>query len=189
MSVEASTRVLDLRSVFGLTATITVSAEATGGACVEMDCVADTGSATIIHKHPTQTETYEVLRGCLEVYHQGTWHSLNSGESFVVRAGEVHGFRNSSPEPVRFRNRHEPALGFQAHLETLDQLVRAGKVRNTRSITSLIYMSLSAVEHRPDVAVRPPQRVIDTLAFIGRKLGYRLPDAEARGISAATNES
>lgn len=39
---------------------------------------------------------------------------------------------------------------------------------------SLIYMSMSAVKHLPDVAVKPPQWVVHVLAFVGRRLGYRL---------------
>ncbi|CAN5835216.1 hypothetical protein BH23ACT11_BH23ACT11_15620 [soil metagenome] len=37
-----------------------------------------------------------------------------------------------------------------------------------------MYMSMSAVEHRPDVTVKPPQWVVNAMAFIGRHLGYTL---------------
>src|SRR5215217_6899544 len=64
-------KVLDLRSVFGLRATVTVPSGATGGAYVEMDVTAQPGSATTIHYHPEQEETYRVLEGTLEVFCDG----------------------------------------------------------------------------------------------------------------------
>ncbi len=95
--------------------------------------------------------------------------------------GVAHGAAGSGnrvPEhgetPVRFLNVHSPALASQKHLETLDRLVRAGKIRGTKDPRSLIYMSMSAAEYRPDVTVKPPPWVARVLAFIGRRLGYTL---------------
>lgn len=59
-------------------------------------------------------------------------------------------------------------------METLDRLARAGKIRGTKDVRSIIYMSISAVTYRPDVAVKPPQWMVDTMAFIGRRLGFSL---------------
>ncbi len=174
MMSEAREKVLDLRSVFGFEARVTAPAGATGGEYVEMDVMAQPGSGTLIHRHPEQEETYRVLEGTLEVFRDGRWHAVPAGESFAVSRGTVHGFRNASGAPVRFLNVHRPALAFQEHLETLDRLRKEGKIRETKDPRSLIYMSMSAIEHRPDVAVKPPQWVIRGLAFIGRRLGYRL---------------
>lgn len=174
MSIDVEASTLDLRAVFGLTARVTMSSEATGGAYVEMDCTAEPGSSTIIHYHPHQEETYSVVDGRLEVFLDGRWRALQSGETLTVPVGAVHGFRNSGPEPVHFRNRHSPALGFQAHLQTLDRLAREGKVRSLKDPRSLVYMSMSAERHQPDVAVRPPQWVVRAMALIGRRLGYQL---------------
>jgi quercetin dioxygenase-like cupin family protein len=174
MSGEMRAPILDLSSVFGLTARVTTPAATTGGAYVEMDCTAAPGSRTMIHRHPQQEETYDVLEGTLEVFRDGQWRAVGAGESLTVPPGTVHGFRNTGDLPVRFLNKHQPARGFQAHLETVDRLVRAGKVRGTQDPRSLIYLAMSAVEHRPDVAVRPPQWVVHALAFVGHRLGYRL---------------
>lgn len=128
----------------------------------------------MIHYHPEQEETYRVLEDTLEVFRDGRWNAVPAGESLTVPRGAVHGFRNASEAPVRFLNVHRPALVVQEHLETLDRLIRAGKIRGTKDPRSLIHMSMSAVEHRPDVAVKPPKWVIRGLAFIGRRLGYKL---------------
>lgn len=128
----------------------------------------------MIHYHPEQEETYRVLEDTLEVFRDGRWNAVPAGESLTVPRGAVHEFRNASEAPVRFLNVHRPALVVQEHLETLDRLIRAGKIRGTKDPRSLIHMSMSAVEHRPDVAVKPPKWVIRGLAFIGRRLGYKL---------------
>lgn len=94
----------------------------------------------------------------------------------TVPPGAVHAFRNAGEAPVRFLNVHRPALAFQQHLETLDRLIRAGKIRGTKDPRSLIHMSMSAMEYRPDVTVKPPQWVVRGFAFIGRRLGCRLND-------------
>ena len=88
----------------------------------------------------------------------------------------MHAWRNASGRPIRFRNVHRPALGVQAHLETLDRLARAGKVRGTIDPRAIMHMSMSAVRHRPDVTVKPPQWVVNAMAFIGRRLGFTLDD-------------
>jgi mannose-6-phosphate isomerase-like protein (cupin superfamily) len=172
---EQAGKVLDLRAVFGLTATIVTPASVADGEAVVMDVVAEPGARTTIHRHPEQDETYQVLVGRLEVYHDGTWHSVREGETLVMARGEVHGFRNPNQTPVRFRNTHHPALRFQDHLEMLDRLVKDGKITGTRDPRSLMYMSMSAMEFRPDVSVKPPQRLVQFLAFLGRRLGLSLP--------------
>jgi quercetin dioxygenase-like cupin family protein len=176
MSQGGNARVLDLRSVFGIEARVTTPAQSTGGAYVEMDCIVLPGNGTMIHYHPQQEETYEVLEGALEVSLDGRWRAVPAGESLTVPRGAVHGFRNSSAAPVRFINVHRPALGFQAHLETIDRLARSGKVRGTTDVRSLMYLSMSAVEHEPDVPVRPPYWVVKLLAALGRRIGLRLND-------------
>jgi mannose-6-phosphate isomerase-like protein (cupin superfamily) len=174
MSDDAPVRVLDLRAVFGVEARIVAEEAATGGEYVEMDCTVSPGSGTMVHYHPGQVEVYQVLEGTLEVLRDERWRDLPAGESMTIPAGAVHAFRNGSGEPVRFLNRHTPALGFEDHMVTLDRLARAGKVRGTSDMRSLIHMSMSAVEHRPDVPVKPPFWVIRLLAFIGRRLGYSI---------------
>lgn len=169
-------KILDLRSVFGLTATITTPAEVTDGAYVVMDVIAEPGSRTTIHMHPEQDETYEVLEGTLDVLHDGRWNQVSTGETFTVPTGDLHGFRNTGSDSVRFVNTHRPALQFQTHLETLDQLVRDGKIKGINDPKSLAYMCVSATTYRPDRSVRPPQRLVDAIGWIGRRLGIRLPE-------------
>jgi hypothetical protein len=68
---------------------------------------------------------------------------------------------------------HRPALTFQEFLETVDRLIRAGKVKGPTNLRSSIYLSLANVELGTSIEVKPPQMLIGGLAFIGRRLGYR----------------
>ena len=167
-------KVLDLRSVFGLEATVTTSSAATGGDYVEMDMMLEPGGHTNSHYHPEQEETFEVLEGTLEVFREGDWHRVPAGESTSVPRGATHWFRNATEAPVRFLNVHRPALTFQDYLETVDRLIRAGKVRGLKGLSSGIYISMAAVQQGTSLQIKPPQVVMRGLAFIGRRLGYTL---------------
>ena len=176
MTDQAHERVLDLRSIFGIEARVTTPSEATGGEYVEMDCIAQPGSGTMVHYHPEQEETFQVVEGVLELMRDGEWAKIQAGESVTVSKGAVHAWRNASPAPLRFLNVHRPAGGFQEHIEMLDRLVKAGKVRGTKDPRSLMYMCMSGVRYRPDVTVKPPQLVVNSMAWLGRRLGYTLEE-------------
>ena len=168
-------KVLDLRSIFGLEATVTTPAAATDGAYVEMDVVLEPGGHTTNHYHPAQEETFQVLDGTLDVFRDGNWHKVPAGESSTVPRGATHAFRNASETPARFLNVHRPALAFQEYLETVDRLIQAGKVKGLKNLRSGIYLSMAFVEQESSsVQVKPPQMLLRGLAFIGRRLGYRL---------------
>jgi quercetin dioxygenase-like cupin family protein len=171
---EPQEKVLDLRPVFGLQATVTTPSAATDGDYVELDVVLEPGGHTNMHYHPGQEESYEVLDGTLEVFRDGAWHQVPAGESLSVPRGATHGFRNATERPVRFQNVHRPALTFQGFVETVDRLIRAGKVKGPKGLRSGIYLSMATVELGTAVNFKPPQMLIRALAFIGRRLGFRL---------------
>jgi quercetin dioxygenase-like cupin family protein len=171
---ESQEKVLDLRPVFGLEATVTTPSAATKGDYVEMDVVLEPKGHTALHYHPEQEETFEVLEGTLEVFRDGAWHQVPAGESVTVPRGATHAFRHATETPVRFLNVHRPAITFQEFLETVDRLIRAGKVKGLKGLRSGIYLSMASVEQGTSVQVKPPQMLIRGLAFIGRRLGFRL---------------
>jgi quercetin dioxygenase-like cupin family protein len=171
---ESQQKVLDLRSVFGLEATVTTPSAATDGAYVEMEILLEPKGRTNAHYHPEQEETFEVLGGALEIFRDGAWHKLSAGQSLTVPRGVTHAFRNATETPARFLNVHRPALTFQGFLQRVDRLIRAGKIRGLRGLRSGIYVSMAAAEQGTAVQVKPPQVLIRGLAFIGRRLGFRL---------------
>jgi quercetin dioxygenase-like cupin family protein len=171
---ESREKVLDLRAVLGVVARVTTPTEVTGGEYVEMDVTADPGAQNMVHIHPEMDETFHVTSGTLDVLYGGRWRSLGPGETFSVPRGEVHAFRNQTDQPTRFVNRHVPALGFQAFLETVDRLVREGKVRGTKDFRSGIHLSMAQDRYRADKVVKPPQAFFTVMAWIGRRLGYSI---------------
>ena len=64
---------LDLRSIFGVQARVTTPSSTTGGEYVEMECTAEPGSGTMVHYHPEQEESFQVLEGGLEILRDGSW--------------------------------------------------------------------------------------------------------------------
>jgi quercetin dioxygenase-like cupin family protein len=174
MMSESEKQALNLRSVFGLEATVTTPSAVTDGAYVEMDVMLEPRGHTNLHYHPEQEEAFEVVDGTLEVFRDGHWHAVPAGESLTVPPGAIHAFRNASQTPVRFLNVHRPALTFQEFLETLDRLIRARKVQGLKGLRSGIYVSMASVEQSSSVQVKPPHILIRGLAFIGRRLGFTL---------------
>jgi mannose-6-phosphate isomerase-like protein (cupin superfamily) len=171
---EAERKVLNLRPVFGLEATVKTPSAATDGAYFELDVMLGPGGKSNVHIHPEQEETFQAVEGTLEVFRDGDWHKLPAGDSLTVPRAATHAFRNMAKTPVRFLNVHRPALAFQEYMETLDRLIRAGKVTGPRDLRSGIYQSMVTVQLRPSVSVKPPQMLLRGLAFIGRLLGYKL---------------
>ena len=88
----------------------------------------------------------------------------------MVARGVTRAFRNATETPVRFLNAHWPALTFQDFLETVDRLIRAGKITRRTNLRSGIYLSLAAVEQGTSVQIRPPETVIRRLTERGRRL-------------------
>jgi mannose-6-phosphate isomerase-like protein (cupin superfamily) len=133
-----------------------------------------------VHIHARQEESYEVLSGVLDVFIDGQWRELGPGESVTVPAGAPHTIRNLHDAEMRALNEHAPALDFPRYMTGLHELVHTGKVRRLppKDPKSVIYLSmLFTANERTLASVKPPQRLMRILAFIGKRLGYTLPTA------------
>jgi mannose-6-phosphate isomerase-like protein (cupin superfamily) len=131
-----------------------------------------------LHIHPHQEESYEVLSGVLDVFINGEWRELGSGERVTVPVGAPHTIRNLHREEMRALNVHAPALDFPEYMAGLHELVHSGKVRALppKDPRSMIYLSMLFTAHERTLAsIKPPQRLMQILAFVGQRLGYRLP--------------
>jgi quercetin dioxygenase-like cupin family protein len=160
----------------GTAFSIVKSADESGGERVEMEITIPPGSPSPPkHVHPNQEETQEVLAGTLSVYLDGSWRSLEQGQSVSIPRGQVHTLRNRSDEVVRIKDVHVPALDFQDYIEKLQRLAEAGKITSLRSPSSLIYLSMVLREHRgTQITAGPLQRAAESLlARLGSLLGYR----------------
>jgi mannose-6-phosphate isomerase-like protein (cupin superfamily) len=131
-----------------------------------------------VHVHPHQEESYEVLNGVLDVLIGGRWRELRPGESLTVPGGAPHTIRNLHAAELRAVNVHAPALEFPRYMAALHDLVHTGKVRALppKDPRSMIYLSMLFTAHaRTLTSVKPPQRLMRILAFVGKRLGYKLP--------------
>lgn len=140
---------------------------------MEWDLGPNTGG-TPVHIHPSAVETYEVLEGELDVYVDGVWRTLESGETLTVERGVPHTFRNASDRLTRVYNTHAPAMEFANYFEGLDKLANSGVISSSR-MTAKAILALSAhmSNHTDEIkTVRPPYVVMRALGFLGRLLGY-----------------
>jgi mannose-6-phosphate isomerase-like protein (cupin superfamily) len=80
------------------------------------------------HRHPRQSERFDVVSGRLVATVEGEEKSLGAGESVTVAAGQAHTFANGSEtEPLVFRTVVAPALHFQWFLtEGAKSAIRGG---------------------------------------------------------------
>lgn len=165
---------LDLAPM-GFSLLVLKGGEDSGGAALEMEMTLAPGSSgTPIHVHPSALETYEVLAGAFEVYIDGAWKPVKTGERVGVPRGMPHSFRNPNPEPARVYNTHKPALRYGDYFEGLWRISQSGMVKpgvkNWQTILALsALMSAYPEEIR---SVSPPNAVVQLLGALGNWLGY-----------------
>lgn len=179
MTGDVQERVFEFRPAVGMRFDFTKTAEDTGGAFLEAEqIIAPYDEGPPVHMHPHQEDHYEVLSGTLDVYVDGELHRLQAGQSYTVPKGTPHTLKNSHGEEVRLINRHTPAMNFQSMMGTFHRLVRLGKVKSLppKDLSSVIYLSMLFMQYKQDVvSVKPPSFVMAVMAFLGRRLGYKLP--------------
>jgi mannose-6-phosphate isomerase-like protein (cupin superfamily) len=130
-----------------------------------------------VHMHPTAEESYEVVEGALDIFVDGGWRTLRSGESASVPAGVPHTLRNASTEPVRLVNIHRPALQFESFFREMHDLIRRGKIKRLppKEPRSAIYVAMLFGKYPDEIRVtKPPNGVFRALALVGRALGFKL---------------
>lgn len=154
---------------------LTSAAADSGGEFVEMQftlppaCIAPPP-----HVHSGLTEEYEVIEGVFEVVIDGSWTTLEPGESASVPPGMVHTFRNRSGAPVRVRNVHRPPARFEDFIEHVDRVVRARGLKG-KDPRIPIYLSKLILEYPETLAPgRARERIgLRALAELGRLLRMR----------------
>jgi quercetin dioxygenase-like cupin family protein len=157
----------------GTTFEIIESAEETKGERVVFEIIMAPGAlGPPRHYHPEQHESWTVLSGELSIQLGREWHTLREGDSRTIPPGTVHTLRNRSTQPLRFRDRHEPALDFQEYIEDLARLTASGRV-NLKDPRTLIRFATVLHGHRQTQlsASRAQRRLESALAIVGRGLG------------------
>ena len=180
VSVEAvpAENVLEFPPDVGLKFVITKPAADTAGEFIEIEGTMRAHSAgPPIHVHPHQEETYRVMFGTADVFVDGRWHQVRAGESLTVPKGAPHTIKNEHDEDVTAMNWHRPAARFEEFSRTFHRLATSGKIKSLppKDPSSLIYAAMLFTEYEDtQVVVKPPAFFLRLLAFVGRRLGYRL---------------
>jgi len=150
------------------------SNEETHGEYVEMEWTLPADAfAPPPHRHPTQTESYEVLQGTLEVMTDGAWQRLRTGDSATVPVGADHTFRLVG-EPVRVRNFHRPGGRFDEFIARQHRFATSSAFRGLKRPSTAVAMAAAWHEHRDLlVPTNPALRAgVALLAPLGRARGY-----------------
>jgi mannose-6-phosphate isomerase-like protein (cupin superfamily) len=133
------------------------------------------------HRHPTQTESFEVLDGSFELMVDGDWRVLQPGETASVPAGIVHTFRNRSAGTVTVHSTHAPAGRFEQFIEHISKLLPARGITSGKDPRVPIYLSMVLLEYPETIRPgRDRERLgINLMASLGRVLRFdtKLPDA------------
>jgi mannose-6-phosphate isomerase-like protein (cupin superfamily) len=150
------------------------SHDETGGEYVEMEWSLPANAfAPPPHRHPTQTESYEVLEGSLEVMIDGAWQRLEAGDSATVPVNADHTFRLAG-EAVRVRNFHRPGSRFDEFVERQHRFVTSPRFRGLKRPSTAVAMAVAWHEHRDLLVPTNPavRAAVALLAPIGRMRGY-----------------
>ncbi len=111
---------------FGMVMTILKTSKDTDGKSLEMEwTLSPKSGGTPIHIHPAAIETYEILRGELEVFKKDKWITARVGEKITIEKGEPHTFKNTTDEFVRVYNTHQPAMDFENFFKGLHKFAKA----------------------------------------------------------------
>ena len=151
------------------------SHDETDGEYVEMEfALPATAFAPPPHRHPSQSESYAVLEGSLEVMIDGDWQRLAVGDSATVPVGANHTFRLVG-EPVRVRNFHRPGGHFDSFVERQHRFVTSDRYRGLRRPSTAAAMAAAWHAHRDLLVPTNPvlRAAVTALAPIGNRLQPR----------------
>ena len=168
--------VLDLRKVYGMKISYTKD-QLPVSPDLPFEIIAELypNGKSALHIHPHQEEYYKVVEGKMEVYLNGEWKQLNTGEEITLPKGTIHGFRNTGTLNAVVFNKHSPGLRFGESLEIMQRLVSEKKITGTTGLKNTIYLCLHTIKYADLlILVKPPQSVVKFMAKLGGFLGYRI---------------
>jgi quercetin dioxygenase-like cupin family protein len=148
------------------------------------------------HVHHPWEDCFEVLSGPLGVRVDGRELTLGPGQSAVVPPGVPHAWRNpSDEEEVRFLAEIRPGMDVEVLLETVLGLARDGKTVGGTIPRNPLQLAVLAHEFGSwgyFTGIPGPMRKVlfapvASLAFVGRRLGYRTHYPEYGSYEGATD--
>ncbi len=137
------------------------------------------------HFHTLQDETFEVISGQLTIWLNDKTKVLTAGEKVTLPKNQPHNHYNNHDEPVTYIHSVTPALDFDYLIENLVGLAADGKSKNGRYglIQELVTLKyLDSKSYLVDIPIAVQKLLMNTVAPIGRLLGYRAIYRKYSGI-------
>jgi mannose-6-phosphate isomerase-like protein (cupin superfamily) len=140
---------------------------------ITMECEFFPNAQSGLHIHPHQDEEFQILSGALDVWLNGQWQQLSTGQKITIPKGSPHEFRNTSGEVVRLINTHTPGLRFREYMEGIERLIRENKITGMGGFKNTLYLSRYVVEYNDVlILVKPPYPLVKLAARLASLLGY-----------------
>lgn len=137
------------------------------------------------HIHLLQEETFEVLSGQLFIWLDGKTTTLSAGQKVVLPKNKAHNHYNNHEQEVSYIHSVAPALDFDYLVENLVGLAADGKGKNGKFglMQELVVVKyLDSKTYLADIPLGIQKVLMDTIAPIGRLLGYRAIYKKYSGI-------
>ena len=156
------------------------TAQETDGELLELEIFAQPAAAgPPVHVHPNSTESFTVLKGCLDAEVDGETLQFGEGEHFDVPAGVAHTWWNSSEREAHVLVAFSPASRMETFLETMYGLAKDGHT-DDEGVPSFLQLAVTApnyfdVNHLAKPPLPVQKALFGLLRPIGRLLGYQ-PD-------------
>jgi quercetin dioxygenase-like cupin family protein len=176
--------------VTGERLTFLETAQETNGEYVRFEAViAPGGTLASAHKHPNQTERFEVTSGTLTMWVGGRKIEAKPGDVVVAEPGTSHNFWNKTGAEASMTVELRPALSLEPLIETMYGLAADGKT-NRWGMPNPFRLAVIARSHfdtvqLPIVPVWMQRAALAVGDPIGRALGFAA-NYEPRATAAHT---
>ena len=128
--------------------------DSTNGEYLEFDLYLDEGSkVAAAHRHPNQTETFNVVTGDLKLRSGKATSNLKDGDSAVIPPNTPHFWGNASPTPSHVIVRLTPALNSEDFFNSLCSIAAAGKAGNSGLPRNPFELGVLMTAYRSEVVV------------------------------------
>lgn len=129
------------------------------------------------HFHPRTLETFTVLRGELNMHHNGREFILGSKDgTVIVKPNDVHCFWNESNQQVSFRSQITPVGNIEKGIRATYLLGSAGKMNKNnlpKNIFELAFLGQWLDGYATNIPVFLQKAFLTVISAIGELLGYR----------------
>ena len=128
------------------TVTFTSTSGESGGEFTELEATVMPGGGNLPHFHKSFDETVTIVEGVLTlVFNRSDELELSAGQSYAIRAGLVHSFRNATESVVRVYDRITPGSeGFENALRIMYGLAGDGLYNERKMPRSVQHFAICA---------------------------------------------